>query len=85
MVYSDGSVYIGGWKDFKYHGYGKLLQEGGVVFEGEWREGRMHGSGRLEAPKVAGDGAVEGGTGRAISVGDQNAGKALDSSGEGGR
>lgn len=50
MVYSDGSVYVGGWKDFKFHGSGKLVQEGGVVFEGEWREGRMHGSGSLEAP-----------------------------------
>lgn len=49
MVYSDGSVYVGGWKDFKFHGLGKLVQEGGVVFEGEWREGRMHGSGSLEA------------------------------------
>lgn len=49
MVYSDGSVYVGGWKDFKFHGNGKLVQEGGVVFEGEWREGCMHGSGSLEA------------------------------------
>lgn len=49
MIYSDGSVYVGGWKNFQFHGSGKLVQEGGVVFDGEWREGRMHGSGSLEA------------------------------------
>lgn len=51
MVYSDGSVYVGGWKDFKFHGLGKLVQEGGVVFEGEWREGCLHGSGSVESCK----------------------------------
>lgn len=51
MVYSDGSVYVGGWKDFKFHGNGKLMQEGGVVFEGEWLEGCLHGSGSVEARK----------------------------------
>lgn len=48
MEYSDGTVYVGGWQDFKFHGYGKLVQRG-VVFEGEWSEGRMHGSGSAGA------------------------------------
>ncbi|CAN0240861.1 unnamed protein product, partial [Ectocarpus sp. 8 AP-2014] len=34
MEYSDGTVYVGGWQDFKFHGFGKLVQRG-VVFEGE--------------------------------------------------
>lgn len=51
MVYTDGSVYVGGWKDFKFHGHGKLVQEGGVVFEGEWVEGRMDGAGSVEASR----------------------------------
>lgn len=70
MVYSDGSVYIGGWENFKFHGHGKLVQEGGVVFEGEWREGRMHGSGRAGAQGAASDAPVEGDGERATIVGD---------------
>lgn len=52
MVYSDGSVYVGGWKEFKFHGRGKLVQEGGVVFEGEWSEGCLNGAGSVEARKL---------------------------------
>lgn len=71
MVYSNGSVYIGDWRDFKFHGYGKLVQEGGVIFEGQWREGRMHGSGSVATEKrksgVADGPSDEAGTGTAVT------------------
>lgn len=58
MEYSDGTVYVGGWQDFKFHGYGKLVQRG-VVFEGEWSEGRMHGSGSAGASREIDDARVD--------------------------
>lgn len=80
MVYSDGSVYIGGWENFKFHGYGKLVQEGGVVFEGEWREGRMHGSGRMGSQETSSDVPVED-DGEGASTGDDIVGDTIEAGG----
>lgn len=36
MIYKDGSIYIGDFKENKRHGYGQLSEMGGNLYFGEW-------------------------------------------------
>jgi len=51
LVPSQGDVYEGGFKDNRYHGFGKCVfskifgKHRGEVYEGEWVEGVRHGHG----------------------------------------
>ena len=40
MTYSDGSKYIGEWKDGKLHGQGTYYFPDGRKMKGEWRRGK---------------------------------------------
>ena len=40
-----GDVYIGNYRNWKAHGFGKYIFSQGGVFEGTWREGKRHGRG----------------------------------------
>ena len=48
MIYEDGTVYVGTWKNDKYHGYGTETDTGaGYSYAGEWSEDKKHGQGVL--------------------------------------
>jgi hypothetical protein len=36
MIYANGEVYEGFWKDSKAHGKGKIIHEDGAIYEGDW-------------------------------------------------
>jgi hypothetical protein len=50
VVNITGDVYEGGFKENKYHGYGKIVyskvlgEHKGEIYEGEWRENIRHGN-----------------------------------------
>jgi hypothetical protein len=46
-VFSDGSVYVGHWRDGTMHGSGICLFSSGVVFCGDWHHGLAHGRGLM--------------------------------------
>lgn len=57
MIWSDGSVYKGSWKDGKRHGYGSIkFFRSGNVYQGEWLNGKQDGRGEL----LMGSGEYEG-------------------------
>ena len=41
----EGNKYIGGWKEYKFNGYGRLLSMNGDYYEGEWMYGIIQGNG----------------------------------------
>jgi len=45
LVFSDGSMYEGGWKNNKLNGYGILTWSDGDVYEGEYKDNSMNGKG----------------------------------------
>eukprot|EP01084_Bolivina_argentea_P164993 286749_1 len=40
-----GTVYVGDWKKFKFHGSGKLVFCDKAVYQGQWKNGKPHGYG----------------------------------------
>ncbi len=53
-TYSDGTKYVGEWKDNKRQGYGVWTRPDGTKYVGEWKEDKPHGQGKLTTP----DGSV---------------------------
>ena len=43
MVFSDGDVYDGEWKDGMRHGKGRMTYSDGDIYDGEWMEDKGHG------------------------------------------
>ena len=39
MIYTNGSVYDGQWKEGEKHGKGKMEYDDGDIYDGEWKEG----------------------------------------------
>ena len=56
LVYPDGSVDEGEFKDGVLHGHGKGVVADGNVYEGQYKEGKRHGKGRY----VSADGGNDG-------------------------
>jgi Uncharacterized protein conserved in bacteria len=54
MIYANGDVYIGGWNEDKYNGFGVLTTKDGSSYEGNWKAGIMEGKGKY----TFSDGAV---------------------------
>lgn len=54
LIWPDGAIYEGEWKDNRENGQGRLIHAYGDVYEGDWVDGRPHGSGTL----TTGDGAT---------------------------
>lgn len=46
----DGTEYIGGFKDGKFHGNGTFIKSDGTKYVGEFQAGKYHGRGTLELP-----------------------------------
>ena len=53
MMYENGDVYEGYWKDGKMHGKGTMRYENGDVYEGDWKDGKMDGEGTMTNKKGA--------------------------------
>jgi hypothetical protein len=47
IVYKNGDVYEGDWKDDRKHGYGKMKYSNGNFYEGDWKNDRKHGFGMM--------------------------------------
>jgi len=47
MIYNDGGIYEGAWKDGKRHGKGKMTDKDGIFYEGEWTYGESQGQGKM--------------------------------------
>ena len=45
--FSDGSKYVGGWKDDKRNGHGTVISKNSEKFVGEWKNDDKHGFGAL--------------------------------------
>ena len=45
ITFTDGSRYVGGWKDGKSNGLGKLIWLNGIQYEGEFKDGKQDGMG----------------------------------------
>jgi hypothetical protein len=45
MMYANGAVYVGFWKDDQLNGYGKMTLPDGTEYEGQWANGLRHGVG----------------------------------------
>lgn len=52
-IWSDGSVYCGGWKADREHGFGELVTINGFHYKGSWAGGMRSGVGRLTFPSGA--------------------------------
>jgi len=48
VIFTDGSHYIGEWKELKKHGRGKHTYPNGEVEEGIWNEGEFYGNTRAK-------------------------------------
>ena len=46
-TWADGDIYVGGWKDTKFHGQGTYTLADGTKYVGEWKDGKRHGQGTL--------------------------------------
>ena len=44
LTLSDGTKYIGNFKDNKFHGKGQLINKEGTLFEGNFKEGNLEGN-----------------------------------------
>jgi hypothetical protein len=47
MIYPDGRVYVGEWKDDKRDGNGKITWADGDVYVGEWKDDKRDGNGKM--------------------------------------
>ena len=45
IIWPDGSVYEGWWKNDKANGRGRLVHADGDVYDGEWKNDKAHGIG----------------------------------------
>ena len=45
ITYANGATYRGGWKNWKYHGKGKLVSSNGNEYEGDFVKDKYHGKG----------------------------------------
>jgi len=45
LIWQDGSVYEGYWKDDKANGRGRLIHANKDVYIGEWKDDKAHGYG----------------------------------------
>ena len=45
MVYANGSVYEGDYRDDKKEGRGTFKHSSGDTYDGEWKDGKYHGRG----------------------------------------
>lgn len=43
-------IYEGGWKNDRYHGWGRLARPSGETYEGSFEKGKFHGNGVLTWP-----------------------------------
>ncbi|CDW86499.1 2-isopropylmalate synthase [Stylonychia lemnae] len=50
LVYIDGSVYNGAFKNGQRDGYGELTLKDGTLYKGQWKNGKKHGEGKLIHP-----------------------------------
>ena len=39
MIYQNGDIYDGEWKEGLIHGQGKMIYKNRVTYEGEWKDG----------------------------------------------
>ena len=46
QVWSDGSKYIGYWKNDKANGFGRIIHADGDVYEGDWKDDKADGHGK---------------------------------------
>ena len=46
FIDKEGNKYIGGWKEDKFNGYGRLISMNGDYYEGEWMNGIIQGNGK---------------------------------------
>ena len=53
LTYTDGSTYVGDFKNSEFDGKGTftgdmpMITDGGTKYVGEWKDGHMHGRGTL--------------------------------------
>ena len=45
MIYNNGDMYIGEWKDNKACGYGEFYHVDGAEYKGYWENDKQHGKG----------------------------------------
>jgi hypothetical protein len=45
MVYTDGSLYEGFWKNNQQHGKGRMVYSADAIYQGNWKSGFYHGLG----------------------------------------
>ncbi len=45
ITYANGALYWGGWKNYKYHGKGKLVSSNGDIYDGDWVKDKREGTG----------------------------------------
>lgn len=52
MFWPTGKIYVGQWRDDRFHGHGLLFAtaERGCTYNGDWVQGQCHGVGRVEWP-----------------------------------
>ena len=50
FTFSDGSKYVGEWKDDKPYGQGTFTSPDGSKYVGEWKDGKRHGYGTMTSP-----------------------------------
>lgn len=51
ILYSDGTVYLGGWYQGSFSGLGTMFSPDGTVYYGEWLQGRRHGCAWVSYPE----------------------------------
>lgn len=47
MMYNNGDIYEGHWKDGEMEGKGKMTYVYGYFYEGDWKNNKMHGMGKM--------------------------------------
>jgi hypothetical protein len=51
IIYRDGSIYEGYWKNDKANGRGILISSAGNIYEGEFKNGKANGFGKFSFKK----------------------------------
>jgi hypothetical protein len=46
MIYNNGDMYEGDWKNDKMEGYGKFIYNNGDIYEGDWKDNKREGHGK---------------------------------------